>query len=307
MRNTYLFSQKLINRFNAAAWRDSETGHIFLLPREVKQAGKKGEPDKGTLVLIEINNEGKVIHERVVWRPKNDELHLEDPRAIVLPDKTVILGMTAVLKKDNEYLPYPAIMTLNSSDWKQDLPEPQVFTEFGPGKNLTPIDENTFFFRKDGEHNSHKLYVLVQNQGKIDIAGELQFSEDIPWAEWRIGTTMPPVWVNENEALMLVHGITIKNNKYVYSLGRSKLFKTNGTYKVEIDPVPILTPDDFMSEGKSIIDELHPEARRVVYSCGGVIHSDTNEDKLTLFTNVGDTQTVEVPFSLTQLKSGFWT
>jgi predicted GH43/DUF377 family glycosyl hydrolase len=310
MQKQYSFSQKLIDRFNAAVWRESETGHIFLMPREVKTAGGKGEPDKGKLILLELDQQGNLLHEIEVWRPDSEDMHLEDPRALVLNDHNVMLGLTAVVKEGPKYVPYPAIINLDSQKWKQTLPKPIIFKQFGHGKNLTPIDANTFFFRKDGDDNSHKLYVLNWDGKQMTECGEIGFSMDIPWAKWRIGTTMPPIWVNENEALMLIHGIKIENGKYIYSLGRSRLKKnTNNKYNIEIDPNPILTPDDFVADGKSMVSELHPELRRVVYSCGGVIKNHTehqDQQILSLFTNVGDKQTVEVPFQLSTLKAGWW-
>ncbi len=306
MHSPYYFSQKLIDRFNAAVWRDHETGHIFLMPREVKRAGAHGEPDKGTLILLEIDQSGEIIHEMEVWKPENDDLHLEDPRALALSNGQVILGLTAVIKEDEKYNPYPAVITLDTHTWKKVLPRPLVYKHIGQGKNLTPISQDTFFFRKEGPNNSHKLYVLNWDGKNMTDAGDIHFSLDIPWAEWRIGTTMPPIWVNENEALLLIHGIKIENGKYVYSLGRSKLKRTDNVYHIEVDHNPILTPDDFVANGQSMVGELHPELRRVVYSCGGVVKRQNDQDVLSLFTNVGDKQTVEVPFQLAHLKQGWW-
>jgi predicted GH43/DUF377 family glycosyl hydrolase len=306
MHTQHYFSKKLIDRFNAAAWRDKETGHIFLMPREVKRAGDHGQPDKGMLVILELNTQGEVIHEMVVWKPENDDLHLEDPRAIVLENGKVLIGLTAVIKENGEYYPYPAVIELDTANWKKALPTPQICKEIGVGKNLTPINQDTFFFRKEGSANSHKLHVLNWDGHDLTPAGEMQLSADIPWAPWRIGTTMPPIWVNENEALMLIHGIKIENGKYVYSLGRSRLKKNDDTYNIEVDHNPILTPDNFVTDGKSLIGELHPELRRVVYSCGGIIKRQDDQDILSLFTNVGDKQTVEIPFHLSHLKQGWW-
>lgn len=306
MHPQYFLSKKLIDRFNAAAWRDAETGNIFLMPREVKHAGKEGEPDKGMLVLLEIDQNGEIIHEMTVWKPENDDMHLEDPRALVLENGKVIVGLTAVLKEEGEYVPYPAIINLDTTRWKQTLPRPIVFKNIGQGKNLTPINANTFFFRKEGEGNSHKLYVLNWDGKNLTQAGEVQFSMEIPWAQWRIGTTMPPIWVNEDEALMVIHGIKIIDGKYVYSLGRSKLKKNETGYHIEVDNNPILTPDHFVQDGKEMVGELHPELRRVVYSCGGILKTQDNQEMLSIFANVGDKQTVEVPFHLSHLKQGWW-
>ena len=78
------------------------------------------------------------------------------------------------------------------------------------------------------------------------------------------------------------------------------------SYKVTVAPEPILTPDDFLdSHGVPLVEELHPELRRVVYSCGGVIKTES-PDKLSLYVNVGDRATFEVTFSLANLKDGLF-
>src|SRR5690606_5476313 len=102
------------------------------------------------------------------------------------------------------------------------------------------------------------------------------FPTDLPWARWRIGTTMSPIWINEKEALFIIHGITIQKidgiDKYVYSLGRAKLSRNKNIFKVKVAYEPILTPDDFLNEdGTQIVPDLHPELRRVVYSCVGIV------------------------------------
>ncbi len=100
--------------------------------------------------------------------------------------------------------------------------------------------------------------------------------------------------------------------KFVYSLGRAKLFQSNGKfsagkYDVEIDSNPILTPDDFLNDdGTPMIEELHPEIRRVVYACGGVIKKRLGQLMLELYVNVGDTQTIPVTLLWTDLIAGWW-
>jgi predicted GH43/DUF377 family glycosyl hydrolase len=117
---------------------------------------------------------------------------------------------------------------------------------------------------------------------------------------------MPPIWLTPNEALFIIHGISLQiidgKEKYIYSIGRAKLIRKGATFKVEVAPEPIITPDDFLDDkGHSLVEELHPEMRRVVYSCGGVIKKNSL-DTLSLFVNVGDRTTFEVAFSLKELK-----
>ena len=70
-----------------------------------------------------------------------------------------------------------------------------------------------------------------------------------------------------------------------------------------VAPEPILTPNNFLdNEGKALVEELHPDIRRVVYSCGGIIKKGT----LTLYVNVGDRTTFEVEYSIEELKKGLF-
>lgn len=126
--------------------------------------------------------------------------------------------------------------------------------------------------------------------------------DNIPWAEYRIGTTMPPIWLNDNEAIFPIHGIQIIDDKYVYSIGMARLLRGEGG-ELSVDNVSqksIINPDSFAGEFDSDEIELHSE-RRVVYCCGGVpIYSDSGElEQLKLYVNVGDKRTVEVTVSVT--------
>ena len=121
---------------------------------------------------------------------------------------------------------------------------------------------------------------------------------------------MPPIWLNQKEALFIFHGISIQKikgkEKYIYSIGRAKLTRRNNKFDVVVAPEPILTPDDFVHEdGKPMVAELHPNLRRVVYSCGGLIKRN-KQDGLFLYVNVGDRTTFEVEFYLSELKKGLF-
>jgi hypothetical protein len=68
----------------------------------------------------------------------------------------------------------------------------------------------------------------------------------------------------------------------------------------------MLTPDNFLDKnGSPLVEELHPEERRVIYSCGGLIKKE-ERDTLSLYVNVGDRTTFEVEFSLSELTQGLF-
>jgi len=256
--------------------------------------------------------EGKIIHEREIWKPLYDGINLEDPRVLEIQDENLVVGLTAVLRdKEGRPVPFPAIVKIDSlKSWKQELPPFLIIETFGQGKNLTPVDNTTYLFRPELTDYNHKILVFSLHSQVPEKITDLYFPTDLPWARWRIGTTMPPLWITPDEALFIIHGISIRkiNDKdiYVYSIGRAKLTRKGNTFEVKVAPDPIVTPDDFLDKnGVPLIEELHPDLRRVVYSCGGIIKKHA-QDKLFLYVNVGDRTTFEVEFSLEELKEGLF-
>lgn len=307
-----LFPNTRVARYNLAAWQSRDSNSIFFIGREVAEAGLEGEPDTGILKMFETDEEGVVVKERLLWKPVYDGINLEDPRALELPNDNLVIGMTAVLRDKNGMpIPFPAIVKIDSqTSWNQELPPFLVVSTFGPGKNLTPIDGFTYLFRPEREGYNHKILVFSLHRQVPEKLADIDFPTDLPWAKWRVGTTMPPIWFNSEEALFIIHGITKQIiggiEKYVYSIGRAKLTRKDDSFTIKIAPEPILTPDDFMEkDGLPLVSELHPEIRRVVYSCGGIIKKQ-KQDTLSLYVNVGDRTTFEVEFSMAELKEGLF-
>ena len=303
-----IFPNSVVARFNLAVWQKPGDDSLHFIGREVAEAGQTGEPDNGILKLFEVSKTGKLLQGKVIWKPIYDGINLEDPRALELPNENLVIGLTAVLRdKSGHPTPFPAIVKIDSfSSWKQELPPFLVIDSFGPGKNLTPIDKNTYLFRPDSTEYFHKLLVFSLHSQIPEKYEDIQFPLDLAWASWRIGTTMPPIWLNKNEALFIIHGISIQkiNGReiYVYSIGKAKLVRDINKFTVIVGREPIITPDDFLdTKGEPLVEELHPEIRRVVYSCGGVIKK-SSKDILSLYVNVGDRTTFEVELSLSELK-----
>lgn len=306
MKVKNLFEHTAVARYNMAAWLDETTGRVVMIAREVPEAAGWGKPDKGKLVLFEMEEGGQVTHERVIWEPISGGILLEDPRAYKRGDGSIRIGLTAVLNIRNQYIPYPAITVLRKQPWRDELPAVTLIEAFGPGKNITPITDRTFLFRPQGQEYAHKLLVFDFHDLLARKIQDLEFPANLPWASWKIGTAMPPIWFSENEGLLIFHGISVMNGKFVYSLGRARLFREEGKFKVQVAGLPVLTPDNFKSErGTRLVRELHPRLRRVIYACGGVVKKST-PDKLDLYVNVGDTATFEVEFGLEELKHGLF-
>ncbi len=284
----------------------------ILLVEKLQNLVDKVSQIQGILKLFEVAVDGSIVQEKTIWRPVYDGINLEDPRVLKLPRKNLIIGLTAVLRNNRGYpVPFPAIVKIDSlSTWKHELPPFLIIDTFGPGKNLTPIDAYTYLFRPEKPEYNHKLLVFSLHSQVPEKLTDIDFPKDIPWANWRIGTTTSPIWLTPTEALFIIHGISKQNSmgkeKYVYSIGRAKLTRKDQSYSVSIAPEPILTPDDFLdTNGLPLVEELHPDLRRVVYSCGGVIKTQAPE-KLSLYVNVGDRATFEVIFSLSNLKDGLF-
>lgn len=288
------------HRFNIAVWTGSSIEKIYLTGREVDKGSSKGKPDFGRIFLTETNNQGKIISDAIVWQPHYDNIFLEDPRAICTNDDTVTIGLTAVLRHKKGFQPFPALITTKSHQLTEHLPPITLIQNFGPGKNLTPIGSSRFFFRPDAAEYYHQLLLFEIDQGLPRHLQDLAFPKNLPWAQWRMGTTMPPIWLNDHEALMIVHGITIENNKYIYSLGKAKLSCTNNQYSLTVCPNPILTPK--LARQTVKYKELHPHKRQAIYACGGLIDPN-NPDNLNLYVNLGDTTTYIMDFSLKSLKA----
>lgn len=288
-------------RYNVAAWKSDRTGRIMLLSRSVRKAGRAGEPDTGDLIQAEMTLGGKVIRQRTIWKPSKGNPTLEDPRALAYEKNKVLIGFSAIYLENGNYVPYAALTHLDSSDWTRKLPKVHVYRQVGAGKNTTPIDNHTFFFRKEGSKFNHRLEILSYRHRELIQTNHLIFPQDLPWAAWRIGTTMPPVWIDPDKALMVIHGISIKNGLYIYSLGIALLTK-NGAYQVVVHPKAIITPDDFVkSDGSPVFPELHPEHRRVVYACGGYLRTHQGQKNLVLLVNVGDTTTIAAHIPISHL------
>lgn len=307
-----IFPDVRVARYNLAAWQKKDSDSIVFIGREVLMAGSAGQPDQGILKMFETDENGVVVQERLLWEPKYDGINLEDPRALELANENLVIGLTAVLRDKAGFpVPFPAIVKIDShTTWDQELPPFLVVSTFGPGKNLTPVDNYTFLFRPDSAEYNHKILVFSLHRQVPEKIDDIEFPTNLSWAKWRIGTTMPPIWINPNEALFIVHGISKQIidgvEKYVYSIGRAKLTRFENNFAITVVPEPILTPDDFVKQdGIPLVSELHPELRRVVYSCGGIIKRK-KQDTLSLYVNVGDRTTYEVEFWIDELKDGLF-
>jgi len=178
-------------------------------------------------------------------------------------------------------------------------------TSISPGKNVTAIGPDLFAFRQEGDENNHRLRIFKHLEDCTVIDSQyIDFPKDIPWIEYRIGMTMPPIWLNENEAIFPIHGIQRVNGKFVYSIGSARLLRgEDGKLSVDnISQKPIINPDSFVGRLNNNDAELHGE-RRVVYCCGGIpIYNDSGDlERLKLYVNVGDKRTVEVTTSVAEM------
>lgn len=284
--------ESLNHRFNGGAWQ-TEKGNLKLLLRHVEKSGENGEPDRGDLVLVELNDH-RNIKERVVWSSQPN-LNLEDPRVIRRKTGGLLIGLTAVVTENKKHIPYPAFIEIDDQDWEDLLPPVYIAKSLGPGKNTTPIGDQTYLFRP--EDQTHKFRVVSWNGQNTKLGDEIAFDQPIPyWAKYKIGIASPPIWLDQKKGLMFLHGVSIKEGIYHYALTPAWLNRHNGSFGITVADKPLLTPDLLQENSHPKYQELHPE-KRVVYLCGALMYNGC----VNLYVNVGDTQTVLVTYSLQEL------
>lgn len=298
-------------RFNAGAW--DHDGQDFLVARKVPTTPVAwGKPDTANMVMIVHHEDGTAV-ERTIWEVNESKDHsIEDARVLKDGDN-LYFGVTAVKERAGLYIPHPAVVRWTQQDAASDkmLPDPFIL-EAEDGKCTTPLQRTpwnpnpTFIFRP--ESRNHLLRVFeIDDQNNTSFKPDIHFPEDIPWAQVKIGTTAPPIPINETDSLMIFHGISMDDqNRYVYSIGKAILKSfPDGHYELgDVDYKPLITPDLFADkvdqDGQPLVDELHQE-RRVVYVCGSRLRRINGKLVLGLFVNIGDRRTVEVRFLWTDL------
>jgi hypothetical protein len=271
-----------------------------------------GLPDVTPLVYREIAPGGHVKLSETVYQPEDGKDILEDPRVLLLQEGKLVIGLTSVVKTGEEYVPLPAIVITSNKKLAEGLRQPKIVTNPGGdiqsmlmgnnigGKNTTAIDETTYMYRPEGEENNHHLRILKLNGDKFSVQqADIELPDNIPWATHRTGTTIPPVWLNDYEAIFPIHGSSEDQNGILdYAIGSARLVRDkNGFLSIDnISQEPLIYPDYFVGRVKDKIIELHPEFRRVVYCVSGrpVYDSRGNLQELEMLVNVGDTRTLKV-------------
>ncbi|HUD07981.1 MAG TPA: hypothetical protein VMQ52_02795 [Candidatus Saccharimonadales bacterium] len=320
--------------FNVAAWENVEEQDlegIIRYERTVCLLGRGpvilagiGLPDVAPLVYRELDSGGRVKLSETVYEPEEGKDFLEDPRVLLQGGK-LIIGLTSVIKKGEEYIPHPAIVITSKAELATGLREHKIVTNLGrgdqttpigdniDGKNTTIIDETTFMFRPEGTENNHRLRVFRLNDGELIIQqNDIKLPDNIPWATFKAGTTMPPVWLNDREAIFPIHGIRKdQNGIFVYSIGSARLVRSvDGILSVDnISQKPLIYPELFDGLVDTEKVELHPEFRHAVYCVSGspVYDSCGNFQELKMIVSRGDTLTFEVTVPKNKLVEGWHT
>jgi hypothetical protein len=314
-------------------------GTQYIFARKVVEAAPAGKPDSGPLVMARLSPEGAIIAVHEVWNPEGKDVLIEDPRALQYADGRTVIGITAVdTTKGNKTS--PGIMDLINS--RQLLTEPfpvtRIFERFEgskttpiggdvEGKNDTPMDGDQVIYRPEGL--DHTLQLLGYDENDAVHVAFIDFPKNIPWALYKIGTTTPPDWLNDQEAFFEFHGInkTIdgeivdpdcvdENVIFEYGIGTCRLVRIrsedeNASPLFFVDNIswkPILTPDSFPepTDGRQV--ELHPEKRRALYNCG--LRKSTRNEKDELLTreiipSQGDMRSKDVIYNAGAIIAGW--
>lgn len=325
--------------FNAGVWEHTtehngeEVKQVLLLGRLPQEAGAPGEGDPGPIVLC-VMQDGAVVSTQELWRPEADNKkgdQLEDARVVTMDDGTVFIGFTRLVysEADHRHHPFPAIAFTASEDLLAgNFPDTYLIDSFGEGedttpleepptknsgiygKNATPLKDREFLFRQE-DHNHALTLVSLDANNKAKLEQVIDFPQDqIPWwAQHKLGTTMPPVWLNKTEALFIVHGFTIIDGKPNYAVGSARLTVKDGKYTIDnVSADPLLTPQGLTDElfpGQEM--QLHPEERVAMYMCGGVVEKDDNGNpaRVRSYVSIGDRVTVESAINVSDITSSW--
>lgn len=299
-------------------------GSTYLFGRKVTQTAPEGQPDAGPLVLAELDAVRNIISVSEIWRPEGKEVELEDPRAHQRRDGTTI-GVTVVRSETAAIKTYPGLIELKSPEQLliEPFPNVRIIERFGgggqttpiggivEGKNTTAVDEKHIMYRPEGMN--HTFQVLECANAEAEHVGFIDFPENIPWAQYKIGTTTPPAWLNDREAFIELHGINIVDGLYVYAIGTARLLRSlDASDRVlftvdNISQAAIITPDSFppLTDGRQA--ERHPGIRRANYNCGAIsLWSDSGElIRRELFPSQGDMRTYDAMLAADEIIAGW--
>ena len=292
-----------VARYNAAVIQ-SEKDNLIMLREVQRNSVRPDRPDKGDLVIYRSTSN---LVERVgklnLQHPDVDSW--EDVRAIIADDGKIVMGMTAIRASDSK--PVAATMACRVENGNLSIIQESLRVYLKDrGKNVTPISETQFLFRR--EKFKHSLE-LVENgkdatgQDKLKVRKIIHFPIR-SWSKWQIGTQAQIL----PGGIIPVHGInryslgidqlTKKDTfGYTYSLGLVKL--DENLKVIKITNIPLFTRESF----KNILPmgiELD-ENKDVVYCCGYSI----DEDVVKFIINIGDLMIVEVSKSLSELEKMF--
>ena len=307
--------------YNAAAWQEGD--ETYLLGRYLEKAGESGKGDPGPMVLATLVD-GSVAAMQTVWQPENSTRgdQLEDSRAVLYAGG-IVLGFSRLAPVRGRHVPFPAVAETSAAQLKQGVfPETHYVTGLGtmlvgkghdqfrlrPGKNTTPIGgpagAQDFMYRANGDNHALTFFTLGEDKRAQRIQRVQLAAAHIPsWGQDTIGTTMPPVWLSDSEALLLLHGFTRdKAGRPRYVMGSARLSRDEqGTYAIDnVSQAPILTPEVLagLFPGEQV--QMHPDERDALYMCGGVVaYDDAGEPAyVRCFPSVGDTRTVASTFDI---------
>jgi len=319
-------AENLIN----LAVAQSPDGITLAIGRRLVRAAEKGKLDTQSditeLAAVAWDGSGQLISNQVLTTPQkignNTIRTFEDLRMVQTSLGQWALGGTDVVTKigaDGGWETHPAIFETTFEELLAGrLPEPYVVEaiQMPPGesaethgKNMTPIGkEDLWLFRPDGTENNHRLHVVRYDGTEAVHAQFIDLPTDLPWAQHKLGTTGPPIWINEREAIFPLHGMNLIDGVYVYAIGAARLsIDDEGLLHIDhISRTPLIHPDHFIDPASKIQDvELHAE-RRVVYVSAMIQEvGDDGVHYVSMFVNVGDKKSVKVKIPQDQLTQGW--
>lgn len=269
-------------------------------------------PDANVLVVVRETEEGKFERLPDLNLPigvgEGEVFNWEDPRVwelAVCGEQKAILGLTAVRREQNKFVPHPALVEISLGNGNLNVGIPSVFDEVG--KNIVPIDDK-FIYRPELKSHSLQLLVKPTAEHQLALIKEIDFStySQVDWMRKKVGTVARPIDIGGNLRLLPIHGvrggsgINGEPKDDIYSVGFAIIDNDWNIQAVSAEP--FWNREDFLTNlplGQGLRGDRKKE---VVYLDDWVRKGETFEFPL----NVGDRITVIDRKNLSQLLGQKW-
>lgn len=264
--------------FNTAALANVFLTRAIYLPDVQEEV-----PDRNVIVACVKDEKGQWKRFSDLNLPTNGKVfNWEDPRA----GSNSTIGMTAVCQEnDGSYTSHPALIEVEIEGNEVKVGKTRIFDE--KGKNVLPLEDNTFLYRPEGE--THKLHLVKPDYtDHLNVIKEIDFSafSNINWMRKKIGLVARPLDLKDDRKLFFIHGVREgtgldgKDKDDIYAIGIALMDKNWNV--LAVDSAPLFERKDFVNN-LPLKEDLNPK-KEVVYLCD---YQEAGED-IIFPVNVGE-------------------